>query len=99
MTLPCTDLLKVCPNHDQLIRVDDLAGKDSSAMGLDFDDAFALIAKSDAKTMELTFARGGVGAVINPRAFFDIEIGGESAGRIVMELRKDAVPKTVENFQ
>jgi len=85
--------------RDQLIRVNDLAGKETSAIGLDFDDAFALIAESDAKTMELTFARGGVEAVLNPRAFFDIEIGGEPAGRIVMELRKDVVPKTVENFR
>ena len=85
--------------RDQLIRVNDLAGKDESAIGLDFDDAFALIAESEAKTMELTFARGGVEAVLNPRAFFDIEIGGEPAGRIVIELRKDVVPKTVENFR
>jgi len=85
--------------RDQLIRVNDLAGKDTSAVGLEFDDAFALIAENDATTMELTFARGGVEAVLNPRAWFDIEIGGESAGRIVMELRKDTVPKTVENFR
>ena len=80
MTSPCTDFLRVCPNCDQLIRVDDLAGKDSSAMGLDFDDAFALIAKSDAKTMELTFARGGVGAVINPRCVWGCVCGGVGGG-------------------
>ena len=85
--------------RDQLIRVNDLAGKETSAIGLEFDDAFALIAESDAPTMELTFARGGVEAVLNPRAWFDIEIGGEPAGRIVMELRKDVVPKTAENFR
>jgi hypothetical protein len=50
--------------------------------------AFALIAESPSKTMELTFARGGVEAVLNPRAFFDISIGGEPAGRITIELRK-----------
>jgi peptidyl-prolyl isomerase F (cyclophilin D) len=27
------------------------------------------------------------------------DIGGEDAGRIVMELRKDVAPKTVENFR
>ncbi|KAJ3075133.1 hypothetical protein HDU98_009087 [Podochytrium sp. JEL0797] len=37
-------------------------------------------------------------AQANPRAFFDIEIGGIKAGRIVMELRADVVPKTVKNF-
>jgi peptidylprolyl isomerase len=35
----------------------------------------------------------------NPRVFFDISIGGEDAGRIVMELRADVVPKTAENFR
>jgi len=31
--------------------------------------------------------------------FFDIAIGGQPAGRIVMELRPDVVPKTAENFR
>jgi len=35
----------------------------------------------------------------NPKVFFDIDIGGQAAGRIVMELRKDVAPKTVENFR
>jgi peptidylprolyl isomerase len=35
----------------------------------------------------------------NPRVFFDITIGGEPAGRIVMELRADVTPKTAENFR
>merc|ERR1719271_2288438 len=34
-----------------------------------------------------------------PKAFFDIEMDGEKAGRVVMKLRKDTVPKTVENFR
>ena len=33
------------------------------------------------------------------QVFFDIEIGQESAGRIVMQLRADKVPKTAENFR
>ena len=33
------------------------------------------------------------------KCFFDIEIGGEPAGKIVMELRGDVVPKTCENFR
>lgn len=35
----------------------------------------------------------------NPKVFFDMTIGGERAGRIVMELRADVVPKTAENFR
>jgi len=35
----------------------------------------------------------------NPQCFFDITIGGKNAGRIVMELRSDVVPKTAENFR
>jgi len=31
--------------------------------------------------------------------FFDITLGGKPAGRIVMELRADVVPKTAENFR
>lgn len=33
------------------------------------------------------------------RTFFDIAIGGAPAGRIVMSLRKDVVPRTAENFR
>ncbi|KAL3944364.1 MAG: hypothetical protein SGBAC_001568 [Bacillariaceae sp.] len=35
----------------------------------------------------------------NPKVYFDMSIGGKAAGRVVMELRADVVPKTVENFR
>ena len=35
----------------------------------------------------------------NPRVFFEIEIGGKSAGKIEMELFADVVPRTAENFR
>lgn len=34
-----------------------------------------------------------------PRVFFDISIGNTNAGRIVMQLRADVVPKTADNFR
>ena len=33
------------------------------------------------------------------QCYFDITIGGAQTGRIVMDLRDDVVPKTVENFR
>ncbi|KAL5723750.1 peptidylprolyl isomerase [Ranunculus cassubicifolius] len=35
----------------------------------------------------------------NPKVFFDMSVGGTPAGRIVMELFADVVPKTAENFR
>uniref|UniRef100_A0A2N9FXT3 peptidylprolyl isomerase n=1 Tax=Fagus sylvatica TaxID=28930 RepID=A0A2N9FXT3_FAGSY len=35
----------------------------------------------------------------NPRCYLDLSIGGELEGRIVVELYKDVVPKTAENFR
>jgi hypothetical protein len=35
----------------------------------------------------------------NPRVFFDIEVGGQKVGRIVMELFANKVPVTAENFR
>ena len=35
----------------------------------------------------------------NPRVYFDINIGGAPAGRIVFELFADVTPRTAENFR
>jgi len=35
----------------------------------------------------------------NPQVYFDMTIGGQEAGRIIMTLRADVVPKTAENFR
>ena len=35
----------------------------------------------------------------NPTVFFDVNIGGQPAGRVIMELYADKTPKTAENFR
>lgn len=35
----------------------------------------------------------------NPKVFFDITIDGKPAGKITIELYKNIVPKTAENFR
>jgi cyclophilin family peptidyl-prolyl cis-trans isomerase len=64
----------------------------------------ATSARSFLKTSSL--ARGGLRgfhksslAAANPHVFFDMEIGGQPAGRIEFELFEDVVPKTAENFR
>jgi cyclophilin family peptidyl-prolyl cis-trans isomerase len=79
---------------DQLVAVGGV-----SAKGLCFDDAMALLLDSPSPA-PLTFSRGVAPEVLaNPKCFFDVDIGGEPAGRIVMSLRRDVVPDTAENFR
>ena len=52
------------------------------------------MAKQCAKTKSQALAVRG-----NPKVFFDVTMDGEAAGRIVMQLRKDIVPKTADNFK
>ncbi|GMP96981.1 hypothetical protein CsSME_00045401 [Camellia sinensis var. sinensis] len=35
----------------------------------------------------------------NPKVFFDMAVGGQLAGKIVMELYADTTPRTAENFR
>jgi cyclophilin family peptidyl-prolyl cis-trans isomerase len=77
---------------DRLLSVD---GTDASK--LDFDEAMELLVAGSEAGVELKLAR--MVAPGNPQVFFDIEIGGEAAGKIVMELRADVVPETAENFR
>jgi hypothetical protein len=57
------------------------------------------LAAGDAAGTKLSLFRGKVADLYNPTVFFDVAIGGEPAGRITMQLRKDVVPLTVENFR
>jgi peptidyl-prolyl isomerase F (cyclophilin D) len=54
--------------------------------------ALSVLGASSSETNQLM-------AADNPRVYFDVKIGDEEAGRIVMELRADVVPKTAENFR
>ncbi|KAF6036866.1 PPIE [Bugula neritina] len=45
-------------------------------------------------TQSVTQAAG-----VNSKVFMDIQIGNRQAGKIIMELRNDVVPRTAENFR
>merc|ERR1712166_474850 len=52
---------------------------------------------TNTETNIVTDLRGGAGS--NPHVYFDVTIGGQSAGRITIELYADKCPKTAENFR
>lgn len=47
----------------------------------------------------LAGSQAEAGPATTKKVFFDIEIGGEKAGRVVLGLYGDVVPKTAENFR
>jgi cyclophilin family peptidyl-prolyl cis-trans isomerase len=50
-------------------------------------------------TVFLWVSEAKKGPKISSKVYFDVEIGGEPAGRIVMGLYGKTVPKTAENFR
>jgi cyclophilin family peptidyl-prolyl cis-trans isomerase len=61
--------------------------------------ALAAAAKSAGDLFSFAENAGTTERVVNPRVFMDLQIGGRRAGRLVMELFADVVPKTAENFR
>ncbi|KAG8377928.1 hypothetical protein BUALT_Bualt08G0084700 [Buddleja alternifolia] len=62
----------------------------------------AILTKLTSNTTELNpseMANSQSEQVLNPRVYFDITIGGQPAGRVVMELFVDTTPYTAENFR
>lgn len=70
----------------------------ASVLGKDLDTVLATVGNAPAEGVQMQFYRGALGDVINPKVFFDIDIGGERAGRVTCRLRKDVVPKTAGTF-
>ena len=63
-------------------------------------DALGAVPKSASQLFSFATNAGTVTEeFVRPRVFFDLQIGGRRAGRIVMELFSDIVPRTAENFR
>ena len=48
---------------------------------------------------QIVGSAGGAKPGRNPHVFFDVTVGGQRQGRIVMELYADTTPRTAENFR
>lgn len=57
------------------------------------------VGKAKAATGDNDEMKDPLSAKITSKVFFDVSIGGETAGRIVIGLFGEDLPKTVENFE
>uniref|UniRef100_A0A7S0QYU3 peptidylprolyl isomerase n=1 Tax=Pyramimonas obovata TaxID=1411642 RepID=A0A7S0QYU3_9CHLO len=80
-------------------KVDAVKAAEKAAMGTGLAAGLAREAAKAAKEEAERRAAMEALRASNPKVYFDVSIGGESAGRVVMELFKHAVPKTAENFR
>jgi len=67
--------------------------------GMDVVEAMEKVGSSSGKTEREVIIVDCGEKIDNPVVFFDMTIGGVSAGRIEMTLRADVVPRTAENFR
>jgi len=58
-----------------------------------------LVKESKMQTWDFLCSAEDIPPEVKQKVFFDISIGGTAAGRVVMGLYGDLVPKTVENFR
>ena len=70
--------------------------KDNNDMEVDDDGADESASKSKSKTQ--TQDNNSRATAKNPMVYFNITINGKPVGKIVIEVFKDVVPKTAENF-
>lgn len=53
----------------------------------------AFTVRNNAPRLSRAYSRTAVAMAENPKVFFDMEVGGDSVGRLEFELRADVVPK------
>uniref|UniRef100_A0A7S2U3U9 Peptidyl-prolyl cis-trans isomerase n=1 Tax=Lotharella oceanica TaxID=641309 RepID=A0A7S2U3U9_9EUKA len=86
-------LHQTCQNEESTWEFDTVDGKRSLILNI--------VKKNEYDNWEYFLEKENVPAdkTITDKCFFDMSIGGEKAGRIVMGLYGKQVPKTVENFR
>jgi len=101
-TFACLAIYKVIANYIQLFELAFKCNHKTKSANLKIVKMWARIAITAFILFSLfgeVDAKKKKGAKITSKVYFDVEIGGEPAGRIVMGLYGKTVPKTTENFR